>query len=59
MQYGYIDDARRAYITPQPDTPHPWVIGRNPLPNLVDGPGIVKILQILMTESLLSKVYTL
>ena len=37
MQYGYIDDARRAYITPQSVTQHPWVIGSNPLSNLVEG----------------------
>ena len=59
MQYGYIDDARRAYLTPQSDTPYPWVIVSNPFSNPVDGPDIVRILQILMTEPLLFNVDTL
>ena len=37
MQYGYIDDARLAYITPQSDTQYPWVIGRHTHPNPVEG----------------------
>jgi len=36
MQYGYIDDARLAYITLQSDTQYPWVIGRHTHPNPVE-----------------------